>query len=32
VPECPASWIKDACALKRPGYPRNILIKQGYRL
>jgi hypothetical protein len=32
VPECPTSWDKDACALKRPSYPRNIPLKQGYRL
>jgi hypothetical protein len=32
VPEYPASWIKDACALRRLGHPRNIPIKQGYRL
>jgi hypothetical protein len=32
VPEYPASWIKDACALRRLGHPWNIPIKQGYRL
>jgi hypothetical protein len=29
VPECPASRIKDACALRSPGSPRNIPIKAG---
>jgi hypothetical protein len=29
VSECPASRIKDACALKRLGHPRNIPIKAG---
>jgi hypothetical protein len=32
VLECPTSWIKDACALRRLGHPRNIPIKQGYKL
>jgi hypothetical protein len=26
VPECLASWSKDACALRRLDYPRNIPI------
>jgi hypothetical protein len=29
VSECPASRIKDACALRRLGPPRNIPIKAG---
>jgi hypothetical protein len=29
VLECPAPWVKYACALRRPGYPRNIPIKAG---
>jgi hypothetical protein len=32
VSECPASWTKDACALRRLCHPRNIPIKQGYKL
>jgi hypothetical protein len=32
VSECPAPCAKDACALGHLVYPRNILIKQGYKL
>jgi hypothetical protein len=32
VPECPASRIKDACALRSPGSPRNIPIKAGLQI
>jgi hypothetical protein len=29
---CPASCVKDACALRHLVYPQNIPIKQGYKL
>jgi hypothetical protein len=32
VPECPKSQCKDACTLRHLDYPRNIPIKEGYRL
>jgi hypothetical protein len=32
VPDCPTSQCKDACTLRHLDYPRNIPIKEGYRL